>query len=127
MTLKRLFALLLALAFLFGTTAVALAQPKPGAAKAAEKAKAAKEQLKEKIKETIVQGQVKTVSGDSLVVVDKSNQEWTFAVSGKTAESAQKLKAGDSVVVRYTEADGKKTATKVMHPGAAKNPCAAKQ
>lgn len=123
MTLTKLFALLLAVAFVFSMTTVTQAQ-QPGMK---GKAGAAREKAKAKMKETTVVGQVKTVSADSLVVVDKSNQEWTFAISGTTAESAQKLKAGDSVVVRYSEADGKMTANRIMQRKGAAQPCAAKQ
>lgn len=99
MTAKKLFALFLSLAFVLGTFGLALAQEKK-AEKPAAKAKMA-------------DGIVKTVSDTGLVIEGKDKKELAFAISGKVAESAKKLKAGDAVSVSYTEADGKMTASKV--------------
>jgi hypothetical protein len=84
-------------------------------------------------------GSVKTVAPDSLVVAGKekgTEKEWTFALNATTkvkkagkAAAAADLKEGDRVQVRYTEADGKATATAVTVSSATKkaaNPCAAK-
>jgi len=64
------------------------------------------------------------------VVEGKDKKEWTFAFTGKVAESAKKLKAGDAVKISYTEDGGKMMASKVtmarMEKKAA-NPCAAKK
>lgn len=99
MTAKRLFVLFLSLAFLLGTFGLAVAQEK----------KADKPMAKVKTAE----GVVKTVSDTNLVIEGKDKKELSFAISGKVAESAKKLKAGDTVTVAYAEADGKMTASKV--------------
>ena len=113
---KKLFALFLALTFLIGTAGLAVAQEKK-MDKPAAKAKTA-------------EGTVKSISDTSLVVEGKDKKEWTFAISGKVAESAKKLKAGDAVKISYTEDGGKMMASKVtmakMEKKAA-NPCAAKK
>ncbi len=122
MRAKKLFVVFLSMAFLFGTAGLALAQEKkmanPCAAKAAMKAK-------------IVEGTVKSVSDTSIVIEGKDKKEWTFAISGKLAESAKKLKAGDAVKLSYSEAGGKMTASKVtmakMMEKKAANPCAQKK
>ncbi len=59
-----------------------------------------------------VTGTVKAVSPDSLVVKG-GTREWTFALSEAVVESVQKLKVGESVTVRYINADGKLTAVRV--------------
>jgi len=116
MNAKKLFALFLALTFLIGTVGLAVAQEKK-MDKPAAKAKTA-------------EGMVKSVSDTSLVVEGKDKKEWTFAISGKVAESTKKLKAGDAVKISYTEDGGKMMASKVtmakMEKKAA-NPCAAKK
>jgi len=116
MNAKKLFALILALTFLIGTAGLAVAQEKK-MDKPAAKAKTA-------------EGTVKAVSDTSLVVEGKDKKEWTFAITGKVAESAKKLKAGDAVKISYTEDGGKMMASKVtmakMEKKAA-NPCAAKK
>ena len=116
MNAKKLFALFLALTFLIGTVGLAVAQEKK-MDKPAAKAKTA-------------EGMVKSVSDTSLVVEGKDKKEWTFAISGKVAESAKKLKAGDAVKISYTEDGGKMMASKVtmakMEKKAA-NPCAVKK
>jgi len=116
MNAKKLIALFLSLAFLVGTAGLAVAQEKK-MDKPAAKAKTA-------------EGTVKSVSDTSLVVEGKDKKEWTFALTGKVAESAKKLKAGDAVKISYTEDGGKMMASKVtmarMDKKAA-NPCAAKK
>ncbi len=128
MTAQKLFVLFLGLAFLLGTAGLTVAQEKkmanPCATKAGMKAK-------------IVEGTVKSVSDTSIVIEGKDKMEWTLAISGKLAESAKKLKAGDAVKVSYIDAGGKMTASKVTmakmmekkaaNPCAAKNPCAPKK
>lgn len=114
MNAKKLIALFLSLAFLVGTAGLAVAAEEK---KMATKAKTA-------------EGTVKSVSDTSLVVEGKDKKEWTFALTGKVAESAKKLKAGDAVKISYTEDGGKMMASKVtmakMDKKAA-NPCAAKK
>ena len=116
MYVKKLFALFFSLALLAGTVSLAVAQEKK-MDKPAAKAKTA-------------EGMVKSVSDTSLVVEGKDKKEWTFAITGKVAESAKKLKAGDAVKISYTEDGGKMMASKVtmakMDKKAA-NPCAAKK
>lgn len=99
MTAKKLVALFLSLAFLLGTAGLALAQEKK-VDKPAAKTKTA-------------EGTVKSVSDTGLVIVSKDKKELAFAISGKVAESAKKLKAGDAVKVSYTETEGKMTASRV--------------
>src|SRR5262245_60426349 len=76
-------------------------------------------------------GTVKSASADSLVVGGKmkgKDEEWTFGVDSKTtvkkggkAITAADVKAGDSVSVRYMEADGKMMAQSVtVRPAPAK-------
>ncbi len=116
MNAKKLFALFLALTFLIGTVGLAVAQEKK-MDKPAAKAKTA-------------EGMVKSVSDTSLVVEGKDKKEWTFAISGKVAESAKKLKAGDAVKISYTGDGGKMMASKVTMAKMEKkavNPCAAKK
>ena len=115
MRAKKLFALFLSLAFLLGTVGLAVAQEK--AAKPAAKAKTA-------------EGTVKSVSDTSLVVEGKDKKQLTFAISGKVAESAKKLKAGDAVKVSFTEDGGKMMASGVTMAKVEKkaaNPCAPKK
>jgi len=95
MTLRKLFALLLGMVFLFGTTAVVMAA-----------------QGKAVAKTKTLTGRVKSISAESLVV-EKGKKEWTFAIQGEVADAALKLKAGDRVTVAYTDEAGKMTATKV--------------
>jgi len=133
MTAKKLFVLFLSLAVLLGTAGLAVAQEKKMANPCAANPCAAKAAMKAKI----VEGTVKAVSDTSLVIEGKDKKEWTFAISGKLAESAKKLKAGDAVKVSYSDAGGKMTASKVTmakmmekkaaNPCAAKNPCAPKK
>ncbi len=133
MDAKKLFILFLSLAFLLGTSGLAVAQEKKMANPCAANPCAAKAAVKAKT----VEGTVKSVSDTSLVIEGKDKKEWTFAISGKLAESAKKLKAGDAVKVSYSEAGGTMTASKVTmakmmekkaaNPCAAKNPCAPKK
>ena len=82
MTVNKLFALLLGVGFLFGTTVAAVAQTQqtPAPTKQQEAAKPA-------AKAKVASGKVKSVSADSLVV-EAGKKEITFAVSGEAAESA---------------------------------------
>jgi ribosomal protein S1 len=138
MTAKKLFVLLLSVVFVFGTVGLAAAaqhEKKMDSEKKMEKKPAA-------AKAKSATGTLKSVSADSLVVdAGKDKKDWTFALTDKkVAEAAMKFKAGDSVTVSFTEADGKMTATRVMAKAAkmekkaekkmekkAENPCAAKK
>lgn len=126
MSVNKLFALLLGVVFLFGTTVAAVAQTQQAPAPTKQQ-----EAAKPLAKAKMASGKVKSVSADSLVV-EVGKKEITFAVSGEAAESAQKLKAGDRVTVSYTESDGKMTATKVTGKTAktakkSAQPCAAQK
>jgi ribosomal protein S1 len=119
---KKLIALPLALVFALGTAGFVVAQEK----KAEEKKSDAKPMDKKAEKKPMAKtanGSVKSASADSVVVAGKDkgkDAEWTFAVDPKTsikkggkAITAADIKTGDSVQVKYTEADGKAMAQSV--------------
>lgn len=142
--MKRLLALVVAVAFAAGSAGLAVAQaPTPAPAeKKAEEKKADKPAQVKKMPVKNANGTVKSASADSVVVAGKDKKkdvEWTFAVDPKTAIkkggksiTAGDLKAGDSVNVRYMDMDGKAHAQAItVKPGEKKdakaaNPCAAK-
>lgn len=124
--MKRLFALLVGIAFVAGTVSVGAAQ----AATSTDKKPAAdtkmsdkKDASAKKMTTKTATGTVKSASADSIVVAGKDkgkDAEWTFAVDDKTKvkkggkdSMAKDLAAGDRVTVRYMEHDGKPTATNV--------------
>jgi hypothetical protein len=128
---KRLFALLVGIAFVAGTVGLAAAQTattttdkKPPADTKMDKKDAKKGTTK------TATGTVKSASPDSIVVAGKEkgkDAEWTFAVDDKTKVKkagkdtmAKDLAAGDKVTVRYTDHDGKATAMNVNVSGAKK-------
>lgn len=115
--------------------------PPPATEKATEKTDKAADKTTKKVPTRSVSGAVKTAAADSIVVAGKEkgkDKEWTFGIDAKTKlkkagkdVTATDLKAGDQVQVRYSEADGKQTATWVtVKTGAtaakSANPCAAK-
>jgi Ni/Co efflux regulator RcnB len=124
---KRLFALLVGIAFVAGTIGVAAAQT---ATTTTDKKPAADTKMSDK-KDTSAKkaptktatGTVKSASPDSIVVAGKDkgkDAEWTFAVDDKTKVKkagkdtmAKDLAAGDKVTVRYMDHDGKATAMNV--------------
>jgi Ni/Co efflux regulator RcnB len=124
---KRLFALLVGIAFVAGTIGVAAAQT---ATTTTDKKPAADTKMSDK-KDTAAKkpptktatGTVKSASPDSIVVAGKDkgkDAEWTFAVDDKTKVKkagkdtmAKDLAAGDKVTVRYMDHDGKATAMNV--------------
>lgn len=140
--MRKLSALLVAIAFAVGSAGFAFAQapaPAPAEKKAEEKkpGKPAETKMK-KMPVKNASGTVKSASADSLVVAGKEKKkdvEWTFAVDAKTAIkkgnksiTAGDLKAGDSVHVRYMDTDGKAVAQAITvraKKGPA-NPCASK-
>lgn len=92
----------------------------PAAKSEPPKTEAAKPAAKPAAKAKTASGTVKSASADSLVVLDKDKKEWTFALSkdtkitkGGKAVEAKDLAENDPVTVRYTEAEGKMTATAV--------------
>lgn len=126
-TVKRLLALVVALAFAAGSAGFAVAQtatPAPAEKKADKPAEMKKMPVKN------ANGAVKSASADSIVVVGKEKKkdiEWTFAVDPKTAIkkggksiTAGDLKAGDSVHVRYMDVEGKAVAQAITVKGGTK-------
>lgn len=125
--MKKLIALSVAFVFAMGVAGFAAAQTSAPATapKAEEKKPEMKSDAKpKKASAKTANGTVKSASADSLVVAGKDKgkeAEWTFAVDAKTtikkggkAVTAGDIKAGDSVQVKYTEADGKAMASSVM-------------
>jgi ribosomal protein S1 len=123
---KKLIALPLALVFALGTAGFVVAQEKKAEEKKSEMKSEAKPMDKKAEKKPMAKtanGTVKTASADSVVVAGKDkgkDAEWTFAVDPKTtikkggkAITAADIKTGDSVQVKYTEADGKAMAQSV--------------
>ncbi len=124
--MKKLIALPLALVFALGTAGFVVAQEKKAEEKKSEMKSDAKPMEKKAEKKPMAKtanGTVKTASADSVVVAGKDkgkDAEWTFAVDPKTtikkggkAITAADIKTGDSVQVKYTEADGKAMAQSV--------------
>jgi ribosomal protein S1 len=126
---KRLFALLVGIAFVAGTVGFAAAQT---GTTTTDKKPAADTKMKDTSakKTKTATGTVKTASPDSIVVAGKDkgkDAEWTFAVDDKTKVKkagkdtmAKDLAAGDKVTVRYMDHDGKATAMNVNVSGAKK-------
>lgn len=131
--MKRLFALLVGIAFVAGTVGFAAAQTpttttdkKPAADTKMDK----KDASAKKASTKTATGTVKSASPDSIVVAGKDkgkDAEWTFAVDDKTKVKkagkdtmAKDLAAGDKVTVRYMDHDGKATAMNVNVSGAKK-------
>ncbi len=124
--MKKLIALPLALVFALGTAGLVVAQEKKAEEKKSEMKSDAKPMEKKAEKKPMAKtanGTVKSASADSVVVAGKDkgkDAEWTFAVDPKTtikkggkAITAADIKTGDSVQVKYTEADGKAMAQSV--------------
>ena len=124
--MKKLIALPLALVFALGTAGFAVAQEKKAEEKKPEMKSDAKMEKKaeKKAASKTANGTVKSATADSVVVAGKDkgkDAEWTFAVDPKTsikkggkAITAADIKTGDSVQVKYTEADGKAMAQSLM-------------
>ncbi len=133
--MKKLLALVVAVAFAAGSAGFALAQTATPAPAEKKAEKAAQKPAEKKMPVKNANGTVKSAAADSIVVAGKDKQkdvEWTFAVDPKTAVKkggksimAADLKAGDSVHVRYMDMDGKAVAQAVtVRGGKAANPCA---
>ena len=129
--MKRLFALLVGIAFVAGTvgfaaagTATTTTDKKPAADTKMDKKDTSAKKTK------TASGTVKSAAPDSIVVAGKDkgkDAEWTFAVDDKTKVKkagkdtmAKDLAAGDKVTVRYMDHDGKATAMNVNVSGAKK-------
>ncbi len=121
--MKKLLAVLVAVAFATGSAGFALAQtaaPAPAEKKADKPAE-------KKMPVKSAHGTVKSATADSVVVAGKAKKkdiEWTFAVDAKTAIkkggksiTAADLKAGDEVHVRYMDANGKAVAQAITVRG----------
>jgi hypothetical protein len=128
--MRRLVALLTA-AVLAGSASVAFAQAAATTGSTAQEPKAEKGMKGEKA--MTATGTVKSVSGDSLVVTDKSGKDWTFSVDsatkiiaaggshmtaekkaeGKAMTLTDAVKEGSKVSVKYHEMDGKMHAASV--------------
>jgi hypothetical protein len=125
---KKIVSLLIAVAFVAGTTGFAFAQapsttPMPKAEDKKMDKSAEKKMGEKKMSSKSAKGAVKSASADSVVVAGKEkgkDAEWTFAVDPKTKikkggkdVSAADLKPGDSVQVRYMDHDGKTVAQSI--------------
>lgn len=118
--MKKLVALVVAVAFAAGSAGFAVAQtstPAPAEKKADKPAE-------KKMPVKTANGTVKSASAAGVVVAGKEKKkdvEWTFAVDTKTAIKkggksimAGDLKPGDSIHVRYMDQDGKAVAHSIM-------------
>src|SRR5213594_285607 len=129
---KKIVSLLIAVAFVAGTTGFAFAQgqstaPMPKAEDKKMDKSADKKMGEKKMSSKSASGAVKSASADSVVVAGKEkgkDAEWTFAVDPKTKVkkggkdvSAADLKPGDSVQVRYMDHDGKTVAQSISVRG----------
>ncbi len=125
---KKILSLLIAVAFVAGTTGFAFAQgaqtaPAPKADDKKMDKSADKKMGEKKMSTKSASGAVKSASADSVVVAGKEkgkDAEWTFAVDPKTKikkggkdVGTGDLKPGDSVQVRYMEHDGKTVAQSI--------------
>jgi hypothetical protein len=124
MTVKRLLALIVGVAFVAGVTGSALAQGGTTAAREDKKVDKTAAEAKKPTTQN-ASGTVKTAAADSLVVAGKAkggkDAEWTFTVDPKTKIRkagkdipASDLAAGDPVLVRYHDLAGKHVAESVM-------------
>ncbi|GAB5047204.1 hypothetical protein [Thermodesulfovibrio sp. TK110] len=113
--MKKILAIVMALVFALTVTAAFAQQPAAKPAEPAKKAEPAKpaEPAKKPAKEKVksITGEVTAVDtvGKTITVKSKK-QELTIAV---TDEQIKDVKAGDKVVVKYTEKDGKAVAKSV--------------
>lgn len=117
--MKRILALVVALVFALTVTA-AFAQQQPAAkpaepakkaepAKPAEPAKKEEKAAKEKVKQ--ITGEVTAIdTAGKTITVKSKKQELTIGVK---EDQIKDIKAGDKVVVKYTEKEGKLTAKSV--------------
>jgi hypothetical protein len=116
--MRRLYASLVMVTFLLALAAPALAQQTPAAAPATSSPAPSKDAPKAEVKKVTTKtanGNVKSATADSLVLVaGKDKKEWTFAVdkdtkitkAGKPAK-VEDVAADDTATVSYVEMDGK--------------------
>ncbi len=115
--MRKILALIITLLFAFSLTA-AFAADKAADTKAAPvPAKVEKKDETKKAAATKHQltGEVKAVDAKAATITVKGKKEITFAADEKMLKD---IKAGDKVVVTYTEKDGKATATAIKAPKA---------
>ena len=115
--MRKIFSLIITLLFAFSLTA-AFAADKAADTKAAPVP--AKEEKKAETKKAAatkhqLTGEVKAVDAKAATITVKGKKEITFAADEKMLKD---IKAGDKVVVTYTEKDGKATATAIKAPKA---------
>jgi hypothetical protein len=121
---KRLVALIMGMAFVSAVAGVAWAQA-PSTTPPKEEKKTEKPAETKRPVAQNASGTVKTAAADNLVVAGKAkggkDAEWTFTMEPKTKIrkagkdiTAVDLAAGDAVVVRYHDQDGKHVADSVM-------------
>lgn len=135
--MKRLFALLVGIAFVSGTVGFAAAQATSTTTDKKPAADTKMEKSAKKSSSKTASGTVKSASPDSIVVAGKEkgkDTEWTFAVDDKTKvkkagkdSTAKDLAPGDKVTVRYMDHDGKATAMNVNASSASKKAAAEKK
>jgi len=121
--MKKAIAIVLSLVLMFAFTAVTFAAEKAAAPaekkeaapvkkEAAPAKKAAKKQVTGEVTAVDAKANTLTVKGKKGDVTVSTNDK-TTVVAGKDKKTLADVKAGDKVTVKYTEADGKNTATKV--------------
>jgi len=108
--MRKILALIIALLFAFSLTAALAADEAADTKAAAVPAKEQKKAENKKVAEKKHQltGEVKAVDAKATTITVKGKKEMTFTADEKMLKD---VKAGDKVVVTYTEKDGKATAT----------------
>jgi len=113
--MKKTIAIVLSLVLMFAFTAVTFADEKaaaPAEKKAAHAMKAVKKQVTGEVTAVDAKANTLTVKGKKGDVM-VSTDDKTTVMAGKDKKTLADVKAGDKVMVNYTEADGKNVATKV--------------
>ena len=130
--MKKTIAIVLSLVLMFAFTAVTFAAEKAAAPaekkEAAPAKKAAKKQVTGEVTAVDAKANTLTVKGKKGDVMVSTDDKTTI-MAGKDKKTLADVKAGDKVTVKYTEAEGKNTATKVeiMAAPAKKEPKAEKK
>lgn len=126
--MKKAIAIVISLMFVFALTSVSFAAAKKEAAAADKKEAPAKEEKKAEKKAAAKQitGEVTAVDAKANTITVKSKKaEVTVTVDDKTkfmpkGKTMADVKAGEKVMVKYTEAEGKNTAKSVKIEAAKK-------
>lgn len=121
--MKKFLTLMVSILVVFAFAMVGFAQEKKAAEKAAPakemKAEPAKAEKKEKAKVHQITGEVTAVDAKAKTVTIKGkNKEVTLDASG--IKDLDKIKTGDKVIAKYSEAEGKMTAKSIKAAKAAK-------